>query len=167
MIEICDICQEDINRPIWIHEYISDEFIQLDKIQSLLKYKSSPIIGGYFRGQLNNMVLYYFKVVQSFYLAFKNVDHLRKEIGNNGQYIKESFDELYRNMQILETQLHSFNDIFPEMISSIKEKMASIIVLNTQKNCLRELKESGQINQGFYDEEETKYELRLRKLDSI
>ncbi len=39
-------------------------------------------------------------------------------------------------MKILEAQIHSFNDIFPEIIASLKEKIASIIVINTQKNCL-------------------------------
>ena len=34
-------------------------------------------------------------------------------------------------MRFLEHQIHSFNDIFPELISTLKEKIASIIVLNT------------------------------------
>ena len=77
------------------------------------------------------MVLYYFKVVQNFYLTLKNVELIRKEIGNNDQAIREAFEESYRNMKVLEAQVHSFNDIFPEIIATLKEKIASIIVLNT------------------------------------
>lgn len=90
-----------------------------------------PLIGGYFRNKLNNIVLYYFKVIQNFYLTLKSVEELWRELGNNSQYIKEGFEESFWNMKSLENQIHGFSDVFPELITNLKDKIASIIVINT------------------------------------
>lgn len=162
--EICDLCLEELNKSIWIWECISNKFISIDNLESLLKKKDMFLVGYYVKTMIINNLLFSYAILSTILKAMTEVIIEHSKIPLPEQYIKKVFNEIKANIKNCESYLYQMTDLFPDLVKKIQTLQATKIVLNSQKHLIDEYLKEGYINNDEYDNIRHEIDKKIKNL---
>jgi NhaP-type Na+/H+ or K+/H+ antiporter len=143
--DMIDLCSENIERPIWIWNCISSEFLTLETIQTCVNNKDLFLLGYFFKKYLTSELLHNYELLFTLITGFRNINDTRKSLPINLDYIKLVFAEINVDLKNCEDYLFHLMEVFPDLTKAIQEKHAAKMLLNTQKSLLEEFLKKGTI----------------------
>lgn len=148
--ESCEACIEDLSKPIWLWEYISQELISVEHILSLLWWRNIWIIGLFSSSWFSSFFLATYEKLTVLVMVLNQILDEDQEIPLNAEIIKIVQEEVYKNKSEFEKRLFHMCDMFPEFIENVQNKQAAQILLNTQKSVIHDSFSNGYITEEDY-----------------
>lgn len=149
--EACETCIEELHKPIWLWEYVSQEIISVEQILSLMWWRNIPIIGLFSSGWFSSFFLATYEKLTVIVMVVNQILDEDQDIPLNPSIIHLIQQELYKNKAEFEKRLFHICDMFPEFIQNVQNKQAAQILLNSQKSLLHESHDNGYISEEDYD----------------
>ena len=165
LYETCAECMEDLDKPIWLWENVSQELMSVEQVLYLLKIRRIPCIGGFTSGYFTKFFLTTYEKLSVIVMVLDEILDEKPEIPLNVQIVNMVTQELYKNKSKFEERMFYICDLFPEFISSVQNKQAAQIVLNSQKNVVQESFANGYISEEDYLRMTYGVEKAMGKLD--
>lgn len=163
--ECVDFCMDNLEDRIWIYECVSDNIISIDKLQSLLSYRNTILIGWFARSFINSHLLQTYEMLSTLIVCLEAIIDDKPHIPLAQNYVNQIFAELADNKVKAEQQLFTLSDAFPDLIGFIQSKQAAHMVLNHQKEKMTREYHEGTINDDEYNEIIDSLNSRISKLD--
>lgn len=90
---------EETNRPVWIWECVSGEFLNIEKLKTFLDWKDVFFIGYFIKKSIINEVLHSYELLSVLVFSLKNIEKTKKQLPINIDYIKMVFSEVQINLK--------------------------------------------------------------------
>lgn len=145
--EACEACIEELHKPLWLWEYISQELISVEQILSLMWWRKVPIIGIFSSNWFSSFFLATYEKLTILVMVLNQLLDEDQEIPLNAAIINLVQQEVYKNKAEFEKRLFHMCDMFPEFIQNVQNKQAAQIMLNTQKTVIEESYSNGYISE--------------------
>ena len=163
--EIIDICLTDIEKPVWIWQCISENFISVEWIQTLGHLNTKPIIGYFSKRFLMSYLLNAYEILFNLVIALSEVFHKKSELPINKELVNEVFSEVSVNLESCEEYLFNFITLFPDLAVIVQLRLSAKIILNKQKEVLKTALHNGSISQDEFVKLKGKLDKRIRSLE--
>ena len=163
--ECIDFCMDNLEDKIWIYECVSDNIVSIDKLQSLLSYRNTILIGWFARSFINSHLLQTYEMLSTLIVCLSEIIEDKPHIPLAQTHVNQIFAELAENKVKAEQQLFTLSDAFPDLIGLIQSKQAAHMVLNHQKEKMTHEYHEGTVNDDEYNEIIDSLNSRISKLD--
>ena len=163
--ESVDFCMDNLLDPIWIYECIADNVIPTEKLQLLINWRNTIIIGRISRSFLNTYMLQTYEMLSTLIISLEELLENKPNLPLSQQYVAHVFNEIVDNKNKAEQQLFMLADTFPELIASVQNKQAAHMILNAQKDAIKVDHHHGVINDEEYEELVNGINKRISSLD--
>lgn len=145
--EACEACIEDLDHPIWLWEYVSQELISVEQVLSLMWWRKVPIIGIFSSSWFSSFFLATYEKLTVLVMVLNQLLDEDLEIPLNPAIINHVQQEVYRNKAEFEKRLFHMCDMFPDFIQNVQNKQAAQIMLNTQKTVVHDSYSNGYLSE--------------------
>ena len=145
--EACETCIEELHKPIWLWEYVSQEIISVEQILSLMWWRNIPIIGLFSSSWFSSFFLATYEKLTVIVMVLNQLLDEDQDIPLNPAIIHLIQQEVYKNKAEFEKRLFHICDMFPEFIQSVQNKQAAQILLNSQKSLIHDSYDNGYISE--------------------
>ena len=162
---ICDVCLEDLNKPLWLWENMSQELLSIEEIMSLNKIRKIPIIGRFTSGYFSRFFLNTYEMLSMTVMVLNQFLDEKPEIPLNYNIVEMVYKEVLQNKMKFESRLFYLCDLFPDFITIVQNKQATLILLNTQKSVVQESYENGYITEEDYLKMSNQVDKEIAALD--
>lgn len=136
--ECIDYCMDSLENQLWIYECVSENTIATDKLQSLLSWRNTLIVGRIARSFLSSYLMQTYELLSTLIVSLEEIIENKPVIPLSQQLVNVVFNEVQMNKEKTEQQLFLLCDIFPEFMGSIQSKQAAHMILRAQKDQLEE-----------------------------
>jgi NhaP-type Na+/H+ or K+/H+ antiporter len=136
--EACETCIEELQKPMWLWEYVSQEIISVEQILSLMWWRNIPIISLFSSSWLSSFFLATYEKLTVIVMVLNQILEDEHDIPLNPAIIHLVNQEVYKNKAEFEKRLFHICDMFPEFIQNVQNKQAAQILLNSQKSILHD-----------------------------
>lgn len=150
--ECIDYCMESLENQLWIYECVSESTIATDKLQRLLSWRNTMLLGRIARSFLTTYLMETYEMLSTLIVSLDEIIDNKPVIPLAQQLVNVVFSELLANKEKAEHQLFLLCDIFPEFMGSIQNRQAAHMILRAQKDNLEEDFHNGAITDDEYNE---------------
>lgn len=145
--EACEACIEDLNKPIWLWEFVSQELISVDQILKLMWWRNVPLVGYFSSSWFSSFFLATYEKLTVLVMVLNQLLDEDQDIPLNAAIINHVQQEVYKNKAEFEKRLFHMCDMFPEFIQNVQNKQAAQILLNTQRTVIHDSYTNGYISE--------------------
>jgi NhaP-type Na+/H+ or K+/H+ antiporter len=163
--ESVDFCMDSLEEPVWIYECISENIIPTEKLQSLISWRNTILVGRIARSFLNTYMLQTYEMLSTLIISLEELLENKPNLPLSQSYVNMIFGEVAENKNKAEQHLFMLSDTFPELISSVQNKQAAHMILNSQKESLNEDFHNGILNDEEFGELIDGVNKRISSLD--
>jgi NhaP-type Na+/H+ or K+/H+ antiporter len=163
--EILEECMEDLSKPLWIFENVSQELMSVEEIMKLIWLKKIPIIGRFTNSYFSRFFLNTYEKLSVLVMVLTQILDERPEIPLNFAIVNMVMQEVYKNKSKFESRLFYLCDLFPDFISNVQSNQAAQIILNNQRSVIHDSYANGYISEDDYDKLTNVVEKGIANLD--
>ena len=163
--ESCEVCLEDLSRPIWLWEEVSQELLSVEQIMTLNRIRKIPLIGRFTGGYLSRFFLDTYEKLCVMVMCLNELLDEKPEIPLNLHIVEMVYKEIHMCKAKFESRRFYLCDLFPDFITIVQNKQASQILLNTQKSVIQNSYEDGYITEDDYERMTNIVEKEISHLD--
>lgn len=143
--EVIDLCIEDLSVPISIWKVLSVHFIDFTRIQTLMQWKEKFLIGYFAKRILVSRLLESYEMLFGLLISLQGLLETRSDLPIQSSQILQIFNEVSQNAKHCEEYLFNFINLFPDLAIFIQDRYAAKILINKQREALKEIYKSGAI----------------------